>query len=211
MVFRAHDLLWLDRPGAFQPAGEPPAWLDGVWLARAPLVVRREAAGGERLPAGARGLQRNQRCAGYARTDAVVRCVTPAILAHSLPERVDPVAAGLPCIAALLSLAPRLDALGLEWGPAGGVGFWLASGLPVLHPAGDLDLLVRAPTRLDPAVIAALAALQASAPCRLDIQVDTGIGGFALSEYAGGARRVLLKTAHGPVLMADPWTGAEAA
>jgi phosphoribosyl-dephospho-CoA transferase len=211
MDVRPHDLLWLDRPEAFQPAGEPPAWLDGAWLARAPLVVRRAAAPAGRVPVGARGLRRKERCAGHAQAGAVLRRVSPAMLAQSLPERVDPVAAALPCVAALLSLAPRLNALGVEWGPAGGTGFWLASGLPVLRPSSDLDLLVRAPTRLDPAIVAALCALREAARCRLDIQVDTGTGGFALAEYAGGARRTLLKTAHGPRLLADPWAQAEAA
>jgi phosphoribosyl-dephospho-CoA transferase len=211
MDFRPHDLVWLDRSDAFQAAGELPAWLDGAWLARAPLVVRRAAVSAGRVPVGARGLQRNARCAGHAQAGAVVRHVSPAMLAQSLPDCVDRAAAALPCVAALLSLAPRLDALGVDWGPAGGTGFWLASGLPVLRPSSDLDLLVRAPTRLDPAIVAALCALQEAARCRLDIQVDTGIGGFALAEYTGGARRTLLKTAHGPRLLADPWAQAEAA
>ena len=136
------------------------------------------------------------------------------MLARSFPDCLDQLKAAAndwPCVAALLSLAPRLNALGLEWGPVGGAGFWLATELPVLRPNSDLDLLVRAPTRLDPAVIAALGALQQAAPCRLDIQVDTGIGGFALSEYTGSARRILLKTAHGPLLLTDPWTQTEAA
>jgi phosphoribosyl-dephospho-CoA transferase len=219
MDCRPHDLLWLERLDAFQPAGELPAWLDGAWMARAPLVVRRAAGTADRVPVGARGLQRSERCAGHAQAGAIVRRVSPAMLAQSLPERVDPAAAALPsalpsalpCVAALLSLAPRLNALGLDWGPAGGTGFWLASSLPVLRPSSDLDLVVHAPTRLDRALLEALCALQASAPCRLDIQIDTGIGGFALSEFAGGARRTLLKTAHGPRLLADPWAQEEAA
>lgn len=219
MDIRPHDLLWLDRPDAFVPAGERPVWLDGastdgVWLARAPLVVRREPVQSDRVPVGARGPRRNQRCAGYARAGAVVRHVSPAMLARRLADdgaRFASAAGDLPCVAALMALAPRLDALGLEWGPAGGVGFWLASELPVLSPASDLDLLVRAPARLAPTSIAVLRTLRESAQCRLDIQIDTGIGGFALSEYAGGAGRVLLKTAHGPLLLADPWTVMEAA
>jgi phosphoribosyl-dephospho-CoA transferase len=214
MDARPHDLLWLDRPDAFQPAGELPAWLDGAWLARAPLVVRREALPAGRIPVGVRGLQRNQRCAGVAEAEAVSRRATPAMLATALAEHSDRLAAAAndwPCVAALLLLAPRLDALDVEWGPAGGAGFWLASGLPVLRATSDLDLLVRAPTRLDEATIAALCALQEKSACRLDIQVDTGIGGFALSEYAKGVPRVLLKTALGPRLVADPWMQPEAA
>jgi len=218
MDARAHDLLWLEQPGAFQPAGELPGWLDGAWLARAPLVVRREARPAGRIPVGARGLQRNQRCAGVAEAGAVTRRVSPAMLAGSLAgslagrsAQLAAAAGDWPCLAALLSLAPRLDALGVEWGPAGGAGFWLASGLPVLRATSDLDLVVHAPTRLDEATIAGLCALQEKSACRLDIQVDTGIGGFALAELAKGAPRVLLKTAHGPRLVADPWMQPEAA
>jgi phosphoribosyl-dephospho-CoA transferase len=207
MDWRAHDLLWLDVSAAFEAAGELPGWLDEGWLRRAPLVVRRETVAAGRIPVGVRGLQRNRRCKGYLAPAAVMRRTTPEMLARGVaPDaRLGAAARALPCIAALLALAPRLDALGLGWGPAGGAGFWLASDLPVLRPDSDLDLLVRAPRPLDPDQLAALRALQHGAACRLDIQVDTGHGGFALMDYAGGARRTLLKTAHGPLLVADPW------
>jgi phosphoribosyl-dephospho-CoA transferase len=196
-----HDLLFLRAGAAFVPGGDQPDWLDAAWTARAPLVVRRSVAGAGLVPVGARGPQRNQRCAGVVAAADVVRRVTPDMLAGALPP-----ASGddFPCIAALRALAPQLSALGLAWGPAGGAGFWLASGLPVLRASSDLDLLVRAPLPLDARVVAALCALQADSACRIDIQVDTGHGGFALSEYARGGR-VLLKTARGPVLVADPW------
>jgi phosphoribosyl-dephospho-CoA transferase len=135
----------------------------------------------------------------------VVRILTPESLAAALPAD-----GGLPCLDALLALAPRLDALGLAWGPAGGVGFWLACGLPVLRPDSDLDLLVRAPSPLAPSTRAALCALQDAANCRIDIQLDTGRGGFALAEYGRGGR-VLLKTAEGPLMVDDPWRERETA
>jgi hypothetical protein len=128
------------------------------------------------------------------------------MLAHA------PIPAGctlLPLLA-LAELAPRLDALGLAWGPAGGAGFQLASGLPVLREDSDLDLLVRAPWPLPARLVDRLAGLVDGAPCRIDLQVDTGLGGFALSEYVRGGR-VLLKTAHGPLLVDDPWRQAQAA
>lgn len=201
---RPHDLLFLRAPDAFMPASDAPDWrADPAW-ASAPLVVRREATAEGVVPVGARGARRNQRCAGYVSIAAVERCVTPEQLARTvpLPQPDEP-----SCLAALRTLAPQLDALGLDWGPAGGVGFQLASGLSVLHAASDLDLLVRLPRRPAPAVIAALRTLQENALCRIDIQIDTGDGGCALAELAELAKdgRVLLKTAHGPVLVADPW------
>nr|WP_314539029.1 malonate decarboxylase holo-ACP synthase [uncultured Massilia sp.] len=199
-----HDLLFLCDPAAFETSGMRPDWLDDAWLARAPLVVRREATPIGRIPVGARGPRRNQRLGGYVDAAAVARRVTPEMLAQAPPH------ARFPCLAALAGLAPRLAALGLAWGPVGGVGFELASGLPVLRETSDLDLLVHAPHPLPRAALDALLAMQAHAPCRIDIQLDTGGGGFALAEYARGGR-VMLKTAHGPVLLDDPWQQAAAA
>ena len=226
MRYRPHDLLFLARPGAFtegapfDSGGAWPAWLDAAWLEGAPVVVRRAAAAPGQLPVGVRGLQRSQRCAGHVPVRDLGRCVTPEMLALRVledgPERAiaGSAAATLPCIAALLGLAPRLQALGLDWGPVGGAGFWLASGLPVLRPTSDLDLLVRAPQPLAPAIVAdlllAVEALQDHAACRIDVQVDTGSGGFALMEYARGGA-VMLKTGHGPRLVSDPWQTWQAA
>jgi phosphoribosyl-dephospho-CoA transferase len=219
--YRPHDLLFARTPGAFEAAGDYTArladadWLaDAAWLARAPLVVRRAAAPAGRIPVGARGPQRKQRCAGTLDADDVARCVTPerlaaAVLAGPALE-LRAAADALPCIAALLALAPQLHALGLDWGPAGGAGFWLASGLPVLKPDSDLDLLVRAPAPPAPGVTEALQALARHAACRVDIQLDTGAGGFALGEWLRGGR-VLLKTDTGPLLLDDPWRLREAA
>jgi phosphoribosyl-dephospho-CoA transferase len=212
--YRPHDLLFLGRTGAFDTEGAWPEWLDAAWLEAAPLVVRRAAPPPGRLPVGVRGLQRNQRCAGHLPAGDVARCVTPEMLAlgvledHAGQASIAGSVPALPCIAALLALAPRLQALGLDWGPVGGAGFWLASGLPVLRPTSDLDLLVRAPQPLAPAAVAELLALQQHAACRIDIQVDTGSGGFALMEYARGGK-LMLKTDHGPRLVTDPWAVCE--
>ncbi|MFL6634615.1 MAG: malonate decarboxylase holo-ACP synthase [Massilia sp.] len=196
---RPHDLLFVRRPGAFGCEGARPDWLD----AAAPLVVRRETTAPGIVPVGARGLQRNERCKGYLALADVASVVTPRMLAAGA-RTAD---SDLPCIAALRALAPRLDALDVDWGPAGGAGYWLASGLPVLRATSDLDLLVRLPRRPSAALVEALCALEDGQPCRLDIQVDTGAGGFALAEYARGGR-VLLKTDAGPRLVADPWEAA---
>ena len=196
---RPHDLLFARDPGAFTCAGGRPGWLD----AGAPLVVRREATGPGIVPVGARGLHRNERCPGHVALDAVTSILTPRMLA----QRAHGADAGFPCIVALRVLAPRLNALDVDWGPAGGTGYWLACGLPVLRATSDLDLLVRLPRRPAAATLVALAALQDDQPCRIDIQVDTGAGGFALAEYVRGGR-VLLKTGAGPRLVADPWEPA---
>jgi phosphoribosyl-dephospho-CoA transferase len=220
VLYRPHDLLWLRVVDRFEPVPHWPEWLDCAWLVHAPLVVRREAVAGSRVPVGARGGPRNQRCMGYVQRAAVARHVTPEMLARALPADPGKAPAASPRglaqspfapLRALAELAPRLRRLGLAWGPTGGTGFFLASGLPVLRADSDLDLLVRSPAPLPGATVEALLEMQAGAGCRVDIQVDTGEGGFALSEYAQGRGRVLLKTSTGPVLLADPWRVPEAA
>lgn len=213
--YRPHDLLFARAADGFVAAANRPDWLDDdAWTASAPLVVRRDTVAAGLVPVGARGPRRSQRCAGYLAQTAVIRSVTPEQLAAAIVRgpALDLQAAAdtLPCIAALLDLAPRLQALGLDWGPAGGTGFWLASGLPVLGPDSDLDLLVRAPSPLSPALAAGLCELQGRAGCRIDIQIDTGHAGFALAEYARGGR-ILLKSAGGPLLVDDPWQARAAA
>jgi phosphoribosyl-dephospho-CoA transferase len=196
---RPHDLLFVQRLEAFACEGARPDWLDPA----APLVVRRETTAPGIVPVGARGLQRNERCKGYIASTDVASILAPRTLA----ARARTADGDLPCIAALRALAPRLDALGVDWGPAGGAGYWLACRLPVLRATSDLDLLVRLPYRPSAALVDALCALPDGQPCRLDIQVDTGVGGFALAEYARGGR-MLLKTNDGPRLVADPWEAA---
>ncbi|CDG83361.1 malonate decarboxylase holo-ACP synthase [Janthinobacterium agaricidamnosum] len=199
-----HDLLWIAGADglSFKRGAARPDWLTDDWLRRAPLVLRREtmAAGDSRLPVGVRGTTRSQRCAAYVERDAVLRSVAPeALAAGRYPS-------GFPALAALAALAPAFDSSGLAWGPTGGVGFLLASGLPVLRPDSDLDLLLRAPRRLGAGQAAALAALQVSPVCRIDIQVDTGHGAFALAEWLRWPSRIMLKTGAGPVLLDDPWS-----
>ena len=58
--------------------------------------------------------------------------------------------------------------------------------------------LARAERRCRATKPARFFALLQAAPARIDMQVDTGHGGFALAEWAGQADRVLLKTARGP-------------
>ena len=174
-------------------------------MRRAPLVVRREDTRDGRVPAGLRGIARNERCKCYLDRASVQRLVSPEMLAAGAGSASQH---GVPALDALAALAPALHAIGLAWGPTGGVGFFLACGLPVLRPDSDLDLLVRAPQPLSGDQADALAALQAGAACRIDIQVDSGSGAFALAEWRRGGRRVLLKTGAGPVLTDDPWRTA---
>jgi phosphoribosyl-dephospho-CoA transferase len=201
IVFRPHDLLWLRARWA--PEGALPEWAVIDW----PVVVRRaEPQAHGQIPVGVRGRDRAQRHASWIAAADVVRAVSPEALAKTAWHGC--LCASVAALEALRTLGPYLDEIGLPWGPAGSTGFALATGAPVLRPDSDLDLLVRAPSAPSAAQVAGLKALQGRVACRLDIQIDTGAGGFALNEWLAARPQVLLKTARGPVLVADPWQGA---
>lgn len=202
-VFHPHDLLWVRVPEAFHlPL---PGWATPSW----PVVVRRAERHRPGLVAvGLRGRTRTERQANVVAAAEVVRSVTPEALARDVAHICS--AETLPPLVALRTLAPWLDELGLPWGPAGSTGFTLATGERLLRAESDLDLVVRAARPPSAGQIDNLRALQGRVACRLDVQVDTGRGGFALNEWLAGSRQVLLKTARGPILVRDPWQLANA-
>lgn len=204
---RPHDLVWVSDWQAFEPDGPMPAWAEAAQGRGCPLVVRRALTASDALlPVGLRGDRRSERLAGVLRRTAVRDHASPEMLAGrelAHPQLAQPGSA--PILAALRRLAPRLDRCGLEWGPTGSLGFALATGLPVLHPASDIDLLVRAPLPLTASQAGLLQEVSAEAACRLDLQIDTGQGGFAFAEWVRNGGRVLLKTDAGPFMTDDPW------
>jgi phosphoribosyl-dephospho-CoA transferase len=205
-VPRPHDLLWisgLDGLASDQPL---PAWATAEWLACAPVVIRREKVSDAAwLPVGLRGKTRSERCKALLSRDAVAKWVPPEFLVRTEAWNAHPQWSAFPAVQALAGMASALTGIGLRWGPTGSVGFSLASGLAVLREESDLDVVVRASVPLRVEQIALLQAVQSSWLCRIDIQIDTGNGGFAFAEWIGGRKSVLLKTDIGPVLTTDPW------
>lgn len=202
--YRPHDLLWGLTPDGLSP--EAPAWAAEVVQAGLPVVVRRAVPETDRIPVGLRGTTRAERLAAWLEPAAVRRQLSPEALRVSSDCR------DLPVFSTLAFIEPLLDDLGLPWGPTGAAGYELASGWPALHAGSDLDLLIRcaAPLSRDQAR-ALLTSLQGQALCRLDILLETPLGGVALADWAGDASRVLLKTTAGPRLVGDPWPEARAA
>lgn len=205
---RPHDLLW--GMTAEQLAADAPAWAHAALRRHAPVVVRRASAESGWIAVGIRGQAREQRFASWMRLDAIRRQVSPEAIvragrwhAHAQPQ--------WPALRALAQVAPQMAECGLAWGVTGSLGFELASGLPAVHPASDLDLLLRAPQPVSRAWAQALCAQLDGASGRIDVQLETPCGALALREWAKGAARVLLKTASGPLLVGDPWAAARQA
>lgn len=200
---RPHDLLWGMRPEQLPAAS--PAWALAVLAAGQPVVVRRAVVAAGQVAVGLRGATRDQRLAATMPLTATGRRLAPEELCGRQASE------DLPVFRVLAELRPLLDALGHVWGVTGSAGFQLASGLPAAHADSDLDLLLRAEQPLPRSEARPLLQLLEGRACRVDLQLQTPLGGVALSEWAGGAARVLLKTATGPRLVSDPWAEERAA
>ncbi|NKI73335.1 malonate decarboxylase holo-ACP synthase [Dickeya sp. CFBP 2040] len=197
---RPHDLLWLASRGALEDIDAP--WVDSQWQPALPVVVRRDVDPTGRIPVGVRGLRRDQRAGGWVRAECIVRVVTPEMLC-GLSSLLHSPFVSQPPVQVAIQLAQQCWPW--QWGVTGGTGYALATQMPVLHAASDLDLLIRAPQALDRDALAHWQQLLSSSPlCRADTQVETPNGGFALAEWLRDGQ-VLLKTDHGPQRVSDPW------
>ncbi len=200
---RPHDLLWGMRPE--QLPADAPAWAVAVLAAGQPVVVRRARVAAGLVAVGLRGATRDQRLAALMPIEAIAHRLAPEdLLARQASE-------DLPVFRVLAELRPLLDALGHALGVTGSAGFQLATGLPTAHPDSDLDLLLRAERPLPRSEARPLLQLLEGRACRVDLQLETPLGGVALGEWAGGAARVLVKAAEGPRLVDDPWQAERAA
>ncbi|CAM3435649.1 malonate decarboxylase holo-ACP synthase [Polaromonas hydrogenivorans] len=209
---RPHDLLWPERASSLIISGPPPPWATPAWLAVAPVVVRRATlADPAQVPVGLRGSTRSERCAARLPARHVVRVLKPEEIARSAAGSARVRESPLACLQALARLGPALDALPLAWGVTGSVGFSLASGFDVLRAGSDLDLILRAPLAAGADALRAVARLLRDLDARVDAQVETPFGAFALQEWVRTGGPVLLKTSRGPVLTDDAWSSPDAA
>lgn len=199
-TFLAHDLLWGMTPE--QLPVDLPAWVVESISAGQPVVVRRALSAPDFIAVGVRGRLREQRFATVMSIDTISRRVTPEALCHVSIDR------DLPAVQALTQLRPLLDDYGWAWGVSGSAGFELASGFQALHERSDLDLILRTPQPLDRLKAQALVKILDAAVCQVDMQLQTPFGAVALREWAGPARRVLLKNAREACLVIDPWEQA---
>jgi phosphoribosyl-dephospho-CoA transferase len=202
-----HALLRVTGLDALVCETEPPSWVT-VSLLRAPWAVVRRAAPLPALwPVGVRGDLRRQRYAAWLPHGAVQECITPQMLAANRAWRQYSAGTATPAVAVLDNVATLLDASGFAgcWGPAGSVGFELASGVPSTTSASDLDLVLTVDEPLTRIDAARLQDDLSKLPVSIDLLLETPHGAAALAEYARGGSATLLRSAQGPRLVRDPW------
>ncbi len=196
---RPHDLLRL-TPHAELIADDLPDWV-GPSLARAAfVVVRRAEIQGDLIPIGVRGTTRSERFPALLHRRDVAATITPESLAHSSAPR-----RSLPALAALAEVAKAAAPLDLVWGPAGSVGFELASGADVVTEQSDLDIVLRPQSMHARADLAAFLHRIEMLGVRVDATIESDIGAVALREWLQSPDCVLIKTKSGPQLGAFSW------
>jgi phosphoribosyl-dephospho-CoA transferase len=197
---RPHDLLWLRHSSALATIQE--SWVSPFWHPDMPVVVRRDRHESGLIPVGVRGERRERRAAGWITSDTIIRVVTPEWLAERTRLLDSPFTAYAP-VSAAISLSET--AWPWRWGITGSTGYALATQCPVLHAASDLDVIIRAPQPLPRDALQRWQTATDALSCRVDTQVETPSGAFALNEWLR-EERVLLKTDTGPILTASPWS-----
>lgn len=207
-----HSLLRVENLEALAWDAAPAAWITES-LHRAPFVVVRRAMGRPPLiPVGVRGMSRSQRAAGWLPESAVGECITPQMLAATRAWRepsdsVRSPAIRTPAIAMLDAVDAIFAAQGLTglWGPTGSAGFELASGVLTTHDESDLDLVLDANVAMARTGTDRLHRALSALPIRIDLQLETPQGAVLLAEFVNGSGVTLLRSAHGPRMVRDPW------
>jgi phosphoribosyl-dephospho-CoA transferase len=203
-----HALLRVANLDALAWEAHRPHWASAALQLAPWAVMRRAAPRLEVWPVGVRGGQRRQRCAAWLPHRAIQDCITPQMLAAKRAWRQRPRATATPAVAALDEAAAILVAHGFagRWGPAGSVGFELASGVPSTTSGSDLDLVLSADEPLARTDAIRLHADLSKLPVRIDLLLETPCGAVALADYAKAAGATLMRSAQGPRLVRDPWS-----
>jgi phosphoribosyl-dephospho-CoA transferase len=204
---RVHSLVRLRDSFGVIPASQTPLWAQQRMSRDFWAVVRRSATVANWCAAGIRGARRSERCAIWVPSALIFEVVTPEDLAKSdrwkdHPRRhLAPAFGALPLVAATLrELVP-----GLSWGPTGSVGMELATGAICATDSSDLDLILRADYPLTRPLALAIHRVFAPLAVRIDLLIETPLGGVALAEWALHEGPWLVRTEHGPRLTTDPW------
>ncbi|MDB6010982.1 MAG: holo-ACP synthase, malonate decarboxylase-specific [Gammaproteobacteria bacterium] len=228
MPARIHDLLEIDAERFLQAHSSVPAWVAETLRQTPFVVVRRGPVSDQEISIGVRGAHRNERWAGGCHPSHVKEALTPQRLlgraaeltmaaattsvpphapaALAPPATVLSRADSIPALRTLSLLAQRWKALDSVWGPGGSVGFELATGRRIVTPQSDLDVVIYANERMTVNEARLLRDSTQGLPSPVDIRVETPICGFSLVEYASRAPApILLRTASGAALGADPW------
>lgn len=198
-----HDLLRIEDADQLRADGPVPDWVEKSLAFASFVVVRRVRSSNGLVPVGVRGRTRSQRFAAFVSHDSIRERIAPEEIAGRRGWKYDRLK-GTPFATALDYIESTLVSSEYTWGPIGSVGFELASGAPAVGVSSDLDLLIRMETLPDSKFARQLSLRLAEVPVRVDVQLETPSGAFALAEYARSEESLMLRTCDGPRLVSHP-------
>jgi phosphoribosyl-dephospho-CoA transferase len=180
-----------------------PPWITPALRHKPWVVVRRAPAPHGKLAVGVRGAARDQRWDGFIELSQVALTKKPSQLRCCLARDCRRM---IPALKALAFIEAVLAQMDLDWGPAGSVGFELATGNPVATEESDRDVVLFASRRIDAVTARDLWLSLAASPARIDLRVETPVCGFSLEEYARTeSTKILIRMPSGHRLVEDPW------
>ncbi|MBD1379431.1 malonate decarboxylase holo-ACP synthase [Metabacillus arenae] len=197
MELNPHDLLEINNVTDLTSFTPFPEWVEKSIAAAPFVVVRRAQAGAGKVAVGVRGTQRNERFAAFLTVDRIVRRITPEQLAVER-KWVKQQKNIFQCLDQINEL---MNNYSLVWGPAGSVGFELASDKETTTKTSDIDIVIRFTNLLTKKLASELEAELNKITICVDVQVETEYGAFSLNEYAAsGDKPILVRTMNGPLL-----------
>jgi phosphoribosyl-dephospho-CoA transferase len=168
------------------------------------VVVRRGMVTENWVPIGIRGPQRFQRWAAWYPRYAIQKIVRPMDLLTQTDTANDREVS--PARRGLLSLKNAWQSFPRPWGPAGSLGFEVATGKQTTTMRSDLDIVIYADEPLSRRDAQRLLAAADDLEVTVDIRIETPVCGLSLAEYATSpTKTILLRTCNGPLLGDDPW------
>jgi phosphoribosyl-dephospho-CoA transferase len=198
---QVHDLLQIHRGSVRSEFAAEPSWVRQTMLNCPWVVVRRAQSEFGHIAVGVRGDSRSDRWAASCEKSLVREIVRPEelLLRDSDAQRT-------PALRALQEMSERWADLALPWGPAGSVGFELASGRKVTTEASDLDLVIRATQQIGVEEARFLLDRSFGLEAKVDVRVEAPACGFFLEEYvSASSAKILLRYQDGVRLGEDPW------
>ena len=201
---QVHDLLQIDQLSLTSGCTGEPSWVKRALLDCPWVVVRRTQAAPGLIAVGVRAKARSERWAAFCEQSRVSKIVRPEDLL--LHDRTSNDLRRTPALKALQQMKDRWADLTLPWGPAGSVGFELASGRKVSTNASDLDLVIHAAGQIGVDEARVLLDRTIGLEAKVDVRVETPVCGFSLEEYvSASSAKVLLRYQDRVRLGEDPW------
>ncbi|MDV2685965.1 malonate decarboxylase holo-ACP synthase [Alkalihalophilus lindianensis] len=198
-MVRVHDLIELTNVEGFLLKGTFPDWVRQSLRELPYVVVRRAPIIDGLIPIGIRGKHRSERCASTISISSIKKIYTPeSIDVSKVQTHTPPIKEALKAIEEMMAEYP------LTWGPTGSVGFELITRNPTTHLKSDIDMIIRSDVTLQRTTAETLINQLSKLPVKVDILLERDEGGYALSEYASGAKKLVMRSTEGPKLVTHP-------